>query len=846
MPIKTKLTILFSTIVVTVLVVNNAMNYFKTKDLLIQTEEHKLKLISDYLAWQIEKAEKGTAYVEDLIGANLRSSSIAIEYALPNQAQHVTNTQLKELSKELGIDHITLYQENKSKSDIIGVKSSNPNEMNISTKEWGYTHVALQELLSNHRVSMKDKGQTLPHYWSGPTEISSSDPNHVDKWGYYFTGKTDYVINPYLRDESILYYEKEFGAQQLIQNVSNYADEILEITVINPSTFGEGEKIREINGNQIVRLSDEPILAGTYIFRTEQDIALVKQATIQKRTLTYMNNINNKNVYKYFFPAVIHDKPYVISISYDYDFISSKLDKQMSVYIWISLLAVVLVVTVIRLFAQKTLAPLDKILKGIRYIAAGHFGNKIDIRSKDELGALANEVNTMSKSLKSFTAEINESKKVIEFQAYHDPLTSLPNRRYMQTYLKDAIYEADLQKTSIAILFLDIDRFKTINDSKGHEFGDKIIKKIGHLLKESVGSKGFISRQGGDEFIVILPYKHLFGVHEIVDKILEGFRKPKIIDEQEYFVTTSIGISIYSEHSLDVDTLIKYADIAMYEAKDKGGNQAVIYNHTMSGSQEEFEIEMRLRESLKLGDIDVAFQPKYHLDEDRITGVEALVRWYDEKLGTVSPNSFIPIAEKTGLVNDVWEIVMAKSCEKVAEWRRKGHDVKVAVNFSAVQFAAPEKLVNRVKEILIEYSVPPELFEIEITESVLMASNTVNALRELKEYGITIAVDDFGTGYSSLSYLKNFPLNTLKIDRSFIEVIRENGENSEIAEAIIMLAKSLNLKVVAEGVEDVAHVDYLQAKKCEEIQGYWFSKPLPAEELEKLLNNHKSSLARFA
>ncbi len=806
----------------------------RSKEQLLEANERELQLLKEEITMQIENAKAGALYVENILGRELRTVSIAAQYMLPARHEDVTNEQLVEVSKELMVSHITLFAE--TEDDIIGVKSSDPHEINLSTKGWGYWYDAFHQLLDLRQVDV-GKGLTLPHYWSGPIEVASSNPDHIDKWGYYYDGTTNYIIDPYFRDGEVLEYEELFGPSKVIERFTQSLEGMLEITVFNPKTFGKEKEVVHLNGNSYVRISEEPIWYGTYQYSNLiEDQSYIKQAIQTNDTFQYRDTILGKDIRKTFFP-VQGEEPYVIGITYNYGLIQDQLDAVFKEHILLSVFFIIIVLAASSIYSRTITRPISYIVEQVHEIAKGNFGKKLTLKRKDEFGMLVENVNALSINLKEYTDDLQRSKEIIEFQALHDPLTSLPNRRYIKERMKEIKDGVDEQK-KVALIFIDVDRFKHVNDTLGHNIGDDLIKVIGHRIKECIpSSNGVVARQGGDEFIVLLENMTIEESRDITENIVKSVKQPYLIEDNELYVSASCGVSFYPVHSTDLETLIMYADMAMYEAKRHGGNRLVVYEDKMSDeSKERAKIEAKLRRAIDSEKIDVFFQPKMDASTGKTVGMEALARWTDDELGMVSPATFIPIAEDTGLIQPIWEQLMNKACRQVSTWNNeKGTSLTLAVNFSTTQFQDSSPIVHKVQSILEKNNLAPELFEVEITESVLMYNTVdiIQALRELQKLGVKIAVDDFGTGYSSLSYLKSLPINTLKIDRSFIKDIQENYQNSEIAHAVIHLAKSLKLEVVAEGVELAHQRDYLVENECYMMQGYLFSKPIPAREFEE-------------
>ncbi|SEC45221.1 bifunctional diguanylate cyclase/phosphodiesterase [Paenibacillus sp. GP183] len=439
----------------------------------------------------------------------------------------------------------------------------------------------------------------------------------------------------------------------------------------------------------------------------------------------------------------------------------------------------------------------------------------------------------------AISKDITENKQAedtINHMAYHDALTDLPNRRHFIDHLTLALDQAARGHHKLAVLFLDLDRFKYINDSLGHTFGDSLLQTIAERLKTCVEGKGTIARMGGDEFTILLPLvtDEQLIVHT-AESIIKVINKQIIIECHECTITTSIGISIYPNDGTDAQTLMMNADAAMYRAKESNHNKYQLFMPTMSTqASERLELEQELRKAVERNEFVLFYQPQLDFESGAITGVEALVRWQHPKRGMISPAEFIPLAEETGLIIPIGEWVLRTACRQNKEWQGAGFSpIRVAVNLSVYQFKQ-DNIINKVAEILNETGLNPIYLELEITESIAMQNpeRIIITLEELKKLGIQISIDDFGTGYSSLSYLRDFPINRLKIDRSFVMDITHGSGDAVIASSIIAMAKSLSLEVIAEGVENELQFEFLKDKGCNEMQGYFFSKPLPAESIQ--------------
>jgi diguanylate cyclase (GGDEF)-like protein/PAS domain S-box-containing protein len=437
----------------------------------------------------------------------------------------------------------------------------------------------------------------------------------------------------------------------------------------------------------------------------------------------------------------------------------------------------------------------------------------------------------------------------LRYLANYDTLTGLPNRTLLGERLAHAVIRARRQTTKIAVLFLDLDRFKHVNDSMGHAMGDRLLKAAGARLRLTVRDTDTVARLGGDEFTVVLEDIHTVTQAErVAQKILESFSQPLELDgRQDVVISPSIGIALYPDHGQVPTDLLKFADTAMYQAKDRGRNTYQVYAETMDA-----EARLRatmvgaLRRALDRNEFRLVYQPKLSLLDDSFTGVEALLRWDSEELGPIPPATFIPLAEETGLIVAIGEWVLREACTQLLKWEERGlGQLTVAVNVSVLQLFRGE-LSERLCEIVREYGVAPERLELELTESMVMANaeQSINTLRSLKAIGVNLAIDDFGTGYSSLAYLKRLPIDTLKIDKEFVGDITTDPDDEAITATIIAMAHSLGLNVVAEGVETEEQLLYLREQRCDEVQGFWLSAPLEAERCTAFLLSRQRAQQR--
>lgn len=446
------------------------------------------------------------------------------------------------------------------------------------------------------------------------------------------------------------------------------------------------------------------------------------------------------------------------------------------------------------------------------------------------------ELNAANELLKKQNEEISEL-------ATTDALTGLPNRHVFDDRIKQALERGKRFTRFFSTLFIDLDRFKTINDTLGHHIGDLLLQQVAQRLLTCVRKCDTVARMGGDEFMILADeLRNAKDAIKVAQKVLDKLARPFILEEHELMITASIGISTYPADGQDLVSLVKNADTAMYRAKEIGRNNFQLYCSLMTDkAMKKMAIESRLHRALERKELSLHYQPKVDLRSSKLIGFEALIRWYNPDIGQISPAEFIPLAEETGLILPIGNWVLHTACQQIKDWQEQGYDpVPVAVNISARQIQQPN-FVEGIAKVLHETSVSPRLLELELTEGIVMhqAELTVNLLHQLKDMKIMLSIDDFGTGYSSLSYLKRFPIDTLKIDQSFIRDIDIDPDNAAITKAIIAMSHSLKLNVIAEGVETKKQMIFLMQEQCNQAQGYLFGKPSVAEEAAHLLEQSK-------
>ncbi|NNJ92668.1 MAG: EAL domain-containing protein [Gammaproteobacteria bacterium] len=502
----------------------------------------------------------------------------------------------------------------------------------------------------------------------------------------------------------------------------------------------------------------------------------------------------------------------------------------------ISFLALALSISLAIWLSRKISSPLNYLVSASQHIAHG----RSDSGKLPRQSHIA-EISDFSQALILIIRNLKKDEEKIRHQASYDALTSLPNRNLFVDRFQLAIEKARRDKSRIALLFIDLDQFKQVNDTLGHSAGDQLLQQAGQRLSGAVRSSDTVARLGGDEFTVLMPeINELHHVETVVNNILEILSAPYInIANTEAFVSSSIGITVFPDDGADVNSLLRNADSAMYRAKDKGRNNAQFFTLEMNQSAiRRRELDTALRKAIENKDLKIHFQPIYDVASGEIYSAEALLRWHSEDFGNISPVEFIPLAEDTGLIVPLGEWLLEKTCSLANNWQGMSkHSVRIAVNVSSRQFQR-RNIMQHIEDTLLKTGFPSNLLTIEITESLLLGNdkNILKTLHHMRELGVEIAIDDFGTGYSSLSYLKRFPVSTLKIDRSFISDLPNNPEDEALVEAILSMANSLDLKVVAEGVETIEQLKFLKERNCPYVQGFYFSKPVPNEEFVHLLS----------
>lgn len=504
----------------------------------------------------------------------------------------------------------------------------------------------------------------------------------------------------------------------------------------------------------------------------------------------------------------------------------------------LSLLFLLSLFIIIHFFILK---PLSDIISCIKH--SDHDGIPVALipnHGSKEIFLLSNTMNNMIISIRDSRVALKAQKNALHYQANHDALTGLANRILFNDRLEQSIIKAKNNSTKVALFFIDLDHFKKINDSLGHEIGDKILKVVTQRLNETICKEATLARLGGDEFsIIVEDLRQGQDASLLANKLIELLSQPLTIEDNLLYISSSIGISIYPDDGVSAQNLIKYADAAMYKAKDEGRNNFQYYSAEMTElAFERVVMDTSLREALKNGDFVVYYQPQVNGNNNKLVGMEALVRWQHPIMGLVAPSKFIPLAEETGMIIPLDQYVMRCAMTQIAKWYKEGFKPGVVALNLAMKQLHQKDFISILETMLKETECKAEWIELEVTESQIMTNpeEAIKILKQINDMGIKLAVDDFGTGYSSLSYLKRLPIDKLKIDQSFIRDLPEDEEDASITKAVIALSKSLNLRVIAEGVETKEQKEFLIENGCNNIQGYFYGKPMPANEMEKVLS----------
>ena len=653
-----------------------------------------------------------------------------------------------------------------------------------------------------------------------------------------------------LASKPLMFYDDDMGNTADHSNVYGYL-----MLTINPGFLGKlasNEKIGE-NGEIFFTNSTGIILFHRSASSMGKQFppGLFGKLSNTANSRTIVDGIYRDNV-AHFQGTRLYDGLYAFAVYGESEFHEHRFSLGRSVTVIICITILFIIAFMLGMFRKLLLNPIRQLSLAAREMGRGKVLVPINVHSDDEIGDLANTFKEMGKNLNHYHEQVH-------YIAYHDNLTGLPNRLMFKDYLKRAIAEAKRFNQELALLFLDLDNFKRINDTLGHQSGDNLLRifadringclreadVISHVTQDS--SSSIMARLAGDEFMILLPRTtSVTQTSKIAKRILEVLSEPFIVDKQELFISASIGIALFPYDGQSVDELMKNADIAMYHAKKSGRNNFQYFSSKMNeASLFKLKIEGKLRHAVENKKLMLYYQPQVNLATGLVSGVEILLRWEDPELGMISPEVFIPIAEEYGLIIPISEWLIKETCRQGQQWLDKyNNPITMAINISAVHFNG-HGLEGLIARTLEQSGFYPQYLELELTESSVLNDPdlAIRTLENIQRMGLKTSLDDFGTGYSSLNYLMRLPLNKLKIDRSFIQNLGKDARSFAIISAIIAMAHSLNLEVIAEGAEEEVHIRLLRQMKCDIVQGYYIARPMPAADFDQLLANSRKLIA---
>ncbi|MGO5010661.1 sensor domain-containing protein [Niallia sp. Sow4_A1] len=788
-----------------------------------------------------------------------------------NEALYITslNKNKKEIGQFIEVNQAALEQLGYSKEEFLNLS---PIDI-IDSTAYPILEDELKQLLEGKILTLESthitkKGKRIPVEVSSRVIILSDNNKYV----------LSTVRNISDRKETEMLLEKT--AQEFQSLFSNSPDIIFflnpegKFTNINPA----GEKLLSISKNELLSISYEPLIAPEDLEETTRQFhevlkgntalleisilsknsekininitavpmilqneiigitGIARNVTLQKQTEKLLRESEQryKSLFQHNIDAVI-----TYDLEGNFQSINTATEKLMG-YRADELIGKPFLPFIVPEEREKTFEHFNKVIQGTPHHYETCMFNRSGERVYLHITVIPIYINQKLTGIHCIGKDITERNKITEqinYMAYHDPLTGLANQRLFQLNFNKALEQAQKNMGTVTLYFIDLDRFKFINDYLGHDMGDLLLKKISKRLTKCVENKDRIYRYGGDEFIVLLENKNKQQALSLAQSIVQAVSKPYNLEGFEVVVTASLGISIYPTHGDDSKTLMKKADNAMYHAKRQGKNNYQLYNNRNPiSSNSNLKAETLLHKAMEREELFLQYQPQIDAKTNTIYGVEALIRWNSKELGIVPPGEFISLAEETGLIVPIGEWVIKTACKQNKKWQEMGlPPMIISVNLSIRHFYQTD-LIKKISYILKETKLDPQYLELEITESMAMNANTAEGiLIGLRNLGVKIAIDDFGTGYSSLNYLRRFPIDHLKIDQSFVKDIHSDTDDQNIIETIIALGHSLNLSVIAEGVETKEQVDFLQKCQCDILQGYYYSKPVDSIKIPELI-----------
>ncbi len=705
----------------------------------------------------------------------------------------------------------------------------------------------------NSDISLYDKNEELIVY------IQKDTRGYKQNFISYENSKR--VVYSKYEDEKI-YKKEEFKDREVIsfEHVDYYTQpELKQSTQITyhykdeQIYFVSHSSIYNEDDTTIAHIEMSKVFDSAYFKEISDDLNLnifiSEDKNYEKNSLKLFNNylfkdlkiVEEKNDYYSSFSIKVQDNQIYLLILLDKSSLNATLDENRKQLVLFLITSIILLLTLFNSLMYFGISnPIKKIMQQIKKIENSDYSSSEVVHSSDELQDISLSINSLADAISTRENSLKQTHKQLEYLSTHDELSGLLNRRSFALKLEYALKKARRNSTRIAVLFLDLDEFKQVNDTLGHSIGDNLLKSVASRLESSLRDSDILARVGGDEFNIFIDgFTHISEVQVLAQKVLDEFEEPFVSIDNEIVTTTSIGISIYPDDGEDAETLIKNADVAMYMSKDRGKNSYSFYATKFSDYIEKrMAIVTALKSAIKNQDeFLLHYQPKISIKTQKIVGIEALIRWNSPKLGFVRPDEFIGIAEETRLIIDIGKWVLNKACEDFVLLKESGCKLaQLSVNVSGVQLQYSDMLES-VKDAIDGSGISANELELEVTESYI-ATNEESAIETLslfREMGIELAIDDFGTGYSSMSYLQKLPITRLKIDKAFVDDLPDSSHSSAVVKAIIALAQAFNLKITVEGVEKEEQLNYFKDKYCDDIQGYFYSKPLCLDDLKEFI-----------
>jgi len=703
----------------------------------------------------------------------------------------------------------------------------------------------------NSNISLYDSNMELISYVNKDTKgyklnFISYENSKIIVYSKYENDKTytqnNYVENPKNPFKHIDYYtQKKLKISNIV--TYHYVDNEISITS-HSSLYYKDNQDKTLTHIEMSKTFDKEYF-NKISHNLNLDIFISKDTQYKDKSLRLFENKilkdsniqeEDKNYFSTFSISTKNNEVYIL-FSLDKSLLNKSLyenRKQLSFFLFISIIIILTLFNYLLRYGIST--PIQKLMNQITKIKHGDYSESSIVQTADELEDISVNINMLASSVKS-----REQK--LEYLSTHDELTNLLNRRSFSSKLKHTLELAKKENKKVAVLFLDLDQFKQINDTLGHTAGDNLLKLVANRIQLTLEQNNILARVGGDEFNIFTKnYENIEEIRIFAQKILDCFKEPFSILEHSIVTSTTIGISIFPDDGLDSETLIKNADLAMYIAKDEGRNGYVFYSSNFSN---DLENRINIIQALKLAiknqnEFILYYQPKISIKTQKIIAVEALIRWNSSELGFTRPDQFIAIAEETHMIIDIGEWIIKQACKDFILLRDNGYKLQqISVNVSGVQLQYSD-MVKTVKEILSSLDISADSLEIEVTESYIATNEekAIETLAKFRDMGIELAIDDFGTGYSSMSYLQKLPITRLKIDKSFVDDIPHSSGSVALVNAVIALAQAFNLKITVEGVELEEQLNFFKDKYCDDIQGYFYSKPLPLNELKEFIKNN--------